>query len=261
MQPVYKSRMGIPFRSSLAAALFGFGLDSFAHADTACAPEAACVLDAVWAAALVLPDEKKDRIAPLIVETAGLAGPDLMQTWAERFEIEPSAPDTAPAAADFGWRHASSVLEQDGLDGLLSAAREKRAPLNFGRAEILLAAGQHFVSAEPAAAAKVNETLVSLAKSATKFEKPSLAHAALELAMLRCDAALFGETLPLTDAPDNLRYAFWSARLEGNVLGLLGRVRSDADDSDTRHVRQVLDGYRAILEHGYCASANTDVVD
>ncbi|MDJ0920286.1 MAG: hypothetical protein QNI84_04105 [Henriciella sp.] len=261
MQVQYKASMGIPIKSGLAAAVCAVSVSAWSHADTTCAPEAACVLDAVWAAALVLPEEKKDRIASLMVETAGLASADLAQNWADRLGTAAVEPTRRSAEPDFGWRHARNVLQQEGLEGLLTAARAKRAPLNFGRAEILLAAGQHFVSTEPAKARRVNEALASLARSASGFEQPSLAHAALELAMYRCDQAMFQQVLSLTDNPDSLRYAFWSARLSGGVGRLLDRVRSEADDEDTRHVRQALDGYRAILEHGYCPQADPDVVD
>ncbi|MEO0548814.1 MAG: hypothetical protein AAFZ91_02760 [Pseudomonadota bacterium] len=252
--------MGRSLKVTLIAACSLFGL-AVASAEGDCEPEAACVLDAVWSAALILPEDKKARVQPLFVETAALADPALMQNWADRFALEPVKAEPVDRETEFGWRHASTVLAEEGLDGLLQAAREKRAPLNFGRAEILFSAGERLIHKAPQDALRVNTALISLAGSASSFEKPSLAHAALELAMLRCDRALFADILPLTDNPLSLRYALWRARLRGNALSLLQRIRDEADDQDTRHVRQALSGYRAILEHGYCATANVDVVD
>ena len=87
---------------------------------------------------------------------------------------------------------------------------------------------------------------------ASKFEKPNLAHAAAELAMARCDADVLEQALRSTDAPRNLRYAFWRSRITGRDDALLAQVRAIDEDEDTREVRRVLDGYRAILELGYC---------
>ena len=70
--------------------------------------------------------------------------------------------------------------------------------------------------------------------------------------MARCDLETFEDARAQTDAPDNLRYAFWRARITGQDEALLARVRAIEEDQDTREVRRVLDGYRAIQEFGYC---------
>jgi len=70
--------------------------------------------------------------------------------------------------------------------------------------------------------------------------------------MGRCEAERLSRAISRTDAPNGLRYAFWQARLSGDVRDLFDRVRAVNNDEDTRYVRRVLDGYRAILEFGYC---------
>ena len=56
----------------------------------------------------------------------------------------------------------------------------------------------------------------------------------------------------LTVEPDGLRYAFWRARITGGAGALASRVRAEGGREDTRHVREALEGYGAILERGYC---------
>ncbi len=219
--------------------------------------EAVCVLDAAWGAALILPEKKRARLKPVFVMLAGQAGgPELMQHWADKLSEAPvAAPQEADSYPDFGWKNASKVIGSYGVDGLIRFAREKRAPLHYGRGDALLAAGKRMVPDNPEAAKRLNEALFELAGSASDFEQPDLANAAAELAMYRCDLANFDRAAALTRAPDNLRYAFWRTRMSGDAGALAGRVRAEADDVDTRHVRQVLDGYRAIVELGYCPAA------
>ncbi|MEC7289921.1 MAG: hypothetical protein VXW22_07535, partial [Pseudomonadota bacterium] len=106
---------------------------------------------------------------------------------------------------------------------------------------------------------EAGETLLEITRAASSFEKPNLAHAAAELAMARCDSATFEKALLYTDAPGNLRYAIWRARIGGHVTDLLGRIRSIDTDEDTREVRRVLEGYRAIQEFGYCPARNQPI--
>ena len=226
-----------------------------ARAEPACSQsELSCVLEAAWSAALVLPDEKQARIKPLIVTMAARAGdPELMQFWAEKLSEEPvTNTEETDDYPDFGWSNAQKVLGSYGVDGLIKFAREKRAPLHYGRGDILLAAGKRLLEDEPEQAKRLNTALFDLAGTASDFEKPELANAAAELAMHRCDVEHFDRATALTLAPNNMRYAFWRARMTGNSGALAERIRTEADEEDTRHVRQVLDGYRAIVELGYC---------
>ena len=217
--------------------------------------ETACVLDAAWSAALILPEDKRDRLSAAFLEIAALSGEaDVLSFWETRFD---RAAEGLRAYPDYGWSQAEPILRQSGVDGLIERARLRQAPLSFGRTDALLSAGKHLHSAHPEDALKLNEALLDLAHSASKFERPVLANAAAELAMVRCDADLFSQAVALTDAPRNLRYAFWKARLGGSALDLLEQVRSLENDRDTRDVRRVLDGYRAVLKLGYCdQSAN-----
>ncbi len=224
-----------------------------AQAEPACKQsEIACVLQAAWGAALVLPEEKQRRLQPLFLELAAHSGDaELLQTWQTRW---PDMTLDAATYPDFGWEKARKIVETEGVDTLIRFAREKRAPLNFGRSDILLSAGKRMIADQPGEAAKLNAALLELAASASDFEQPELANAAAELSMYRCDAAQFDKAMRLARDPRNLRYGFWQARLSGDLDGLLSRVREEADDSDTRHVRRALDGYRAIVELGYCAA-------
>lgn len=228
---------------------------ALARAEPGCdGSEAACVLQATWGAALVLPDEKLERIKPLIVSMASRVGePELVRFWADKLSISPGDGQKAQSTyTDFGWQNASKVIGEYGVDGLIRFAKEKRAPMNFGRGDSLLAAGKRLAKDQPAQAKRLNTALLDLIRSASAFEAPELAHAAAELAMHRCDLQMFDKATALTNAPNNMRYAFWRTRMTGNSAGLHGRVLADADAEDTRHVRQVLDGYRAIVDLGYC---------
>ena len=230
--------------------LISFGASVQAQSVDCPKSEAACVLDAAWSASLVLAEEKRDRLMPAFLEIAALSDDSKLLTfWESRFArtAEPLAP-----YPDYGWEKAGPILEQSGVDGLIERARSRQAPLSFGRTDALLSAGKHLRLEQPVAAQKINQTLIDLSASASDFERPILAHAATELAMVRCDMPMFREAIALTDAPQNLRYAFWNARIEGGAIDLLNRVRSIDNDQDTRDVRRVLDGYRAILDFGYC---------
>ncbi len=230
-----------------------------AQADTCTKTEAACVLDAAWSAALVLPQEKQERLYSAFLEIAVMTGePDVLNKWETRFG---QTAQPAPAYEDYGWQQAEPILKRSGIDGLLAEVSRSNSPLGVGRADALLAAGRHFAETNPNAAGRLFEALFGLIKPASKFERPSLAHAAAELAMIRCDAEALDKSLAYTDAPRNLRYAFWRARIEGNGIELLTRIRNIDNDQDTRDVRRVLDGYRAILELGYCNSSKSEIGD
>lgn len=219
--------------------------------------ETACLLDAAWSAALVLPEEKKVRLAPAFLEIAmGADEPDLVAYWETR--LNQTAPDTPPYP-DYGWQKAEPLLRAGGTDALIRIAKDRAEPLNFGRADALLSAGVRLREDDPEGAAALNQALLEITRAASSFEKPNLAHAAAELAMARCDSATFEKALLYTDAPGNLRYAIWRARIGGHVTDLLGRIRNIDTDEDTREVRRVLEGYRAIQEFGYCPARNQPI--
>lgn len=212
--------------------------------------EAACLLDAAWSATLNLPLEKQTRLMPAFLEIASLSGePSVLSFWENRFDQKLAASRNYP---DYGWEKAEPIIQQRGIDVLIEIASQRRDPLSFGRGDVLLSAGKHYVSTDPIIATRLNDVLLDLSTQASAFERPSLAHAAAELAMVRCDADRLSRAISRTDAPSSLRYAFWRARLSGGVRDLFDKVRAVNNDEDTRYVRRVLDGYRAILEFGYC---------
>ena len=217
------------------------------------------MLDAAWTAALVLPEEKRDQLAAPFLEIAALSDDAaLVSAWEDRFGRSVDIVQTYP---DYGWQTAEPLLASGDVEDLIARAEQRLPPLSFGRSDVLLSAGKHFRLSDPAIALRLNEALLSLLGSASAFERPSLAHAAAELAMARCDADLLAEATANTDAPNSIRYAFWRARISGDGLSLLPRVRAIESDEDTREVRRVLDGYRAILEMGYCPPVKTEIGD
>lgn len=214
--------------------------------------ETACVLDAAWSAALVLPEDKRERLAPAFLEAASNSGDAALVSFWETRLNQSARP--VPAYPDFGWEKAEPLLRAGGPARLIKVAKDRAEPLNFGRADALLSAGKRLMATDPEGAEALNEALMDLTRSASAFEKPNLAHAAAELAMARCDRARFEKALLYTDAPGNLRYVIWRARIDGDVRSLLPRIRAMDSGEDTRDVRRVLEGYRAIQEMGYCAA-------
>ena len=219
--------------------------------------EASEILQAAWGAALILPEEKQKRLAPAFLEIAMRSGDKaLVSVWESRFQR--SAEALTPHV-DYGWQTAKPILQEGGVKALINLANRRAAPLSFGRSDALLAAGRKLYASQPADARKINEAMLELISSASSFERPVLSHAAAELAMIRCDARTFGLAEMSTTAPGNFRYAFWRARIEGNALDLLDRIRAIETDQDTREVRRVLEGYRAIQEFGYCSAPNGEI--
>jgi len=228
---------------------------SWAQSARCDASETTCVLEAAWSAALILPSEKQGNLAPAFLELAQLSEEaEVINFWENRFG---QSVESLPVYPDYGWQIAEPLIETVGVEGLIEAATRRVPPLNFGRADALLSSGRHFLHSDPDSARTLNEALFELTNTASKFERPSLAHAAAELAMMRCDRDGFERAIAQTDAPRNLRYAFWRGRISGQILDLLDQVRNIENDRDTREVRRVLDGYRAILEHGYCTSSKS----
>lgn len=243
------------FSAALLACLTVTG----AHADrsNAASSEAEDVLQAAWSAALVLPEDKRARLSSAFLEIAVLSEePDLIVQWESRLgqRAEPLTP-----YPDYGWELAEPILRTGGVTQLIDLAKRKADPLTYGRADALLAAGKHLASKDPDGARKLNQALFDLVRSASSFERAVLGHAAAELAMVRCDADLMDRATGFTSAPRSLRYAFWRARITGNASGLLDRVRAIENNNDTRDVRQVLEGYRAIQELGYCGSPKSEI--
>ncbi|MEM9179296.1 MAG: hypothetical protein AAGA89_06275 [Pseudomonadota bacterium] len=225
-------------------------LPASAQPDICDKSEPACVLDAAWSAGLILPESKRMRLAQDFLEIATLArDPALLSHWEKRFDQRMADTNDYP---DYGWQKAAPILRAGGVSQLISVARSRQAPLSFGRSDALLSAGKHLYLSEPHAAEQLNEALLELARAASSFEKPVLAHAAAELAMTRCDMARMNQAIALTDAPHNLRYALWKTRVTGRWGDLLNQIRTIENDDDTRDVRRVLAGYRAILELDYC---------
>jgi hypothetical protein len=219
--------------------------------------ETACVLDAAWSAALILDEDKRLRLAPAFLEIAALSDEaDVIEKWESRFDRHVGEVQTYP---EYGWQVAEPILKAEGVDALLSLAKRRADPLNFGRADVLLSAGTHYQTTAPKTARQINQAMLEMMVTASSFEKPNLAHAAAELAMVRCDAELLENALRSTDAPDNLRYAFWRARISGKVMPILSEVRAIKNEDDTREIRRVLDGFRAILEHGYCVQQKSEI--
>lgn len=221
----------------------------------------ACILEAAWGAALLLPEDKQQSLIPVFVDTAAVAGdPALLSHWQSRLDTD--AP-LSPAASypDYGWQVAEPILKARGASGLIALARSRQPPLNFGRTDVLLSAGLRMSASRPGVAAQMNKALLDLIQDASDFEKPSLAQAAAHLAAYRCDSSSFEAALRHVDTPENLRLAFWRARLDQNLQALPDRIRNQAIESDTRHVRQVLDGYRLILEQGFCTKSDMKMAD
>ncbi|MEO1100650.1 MAG: hypothetical protein AAFW65_02270, partial [Pseudomonadota bacterium] len=98
------------------------------------------------------------------------------------------------------------------------------------------------------------EALVRRSVSDRSFERDMLAHGLAEAAMRRCELDRFDRARSMTQGPDSLRYEFWRARITGDVSYVTPRIAAEAERDDTRFVRQALEGYRAILEHGYCGA-------
>ena len=205
------------------------------------------------AAVAMLPDKKQPRLRQEIEALdARIAG---------------EAPEDAQADyPDFGWQTAEALIGSGGIDGLIGAARTKSGALRYGRAEALLAAGSRAagyhqedeaarrLAMTEGADERLNEELLSLARSAESFEKGDLAHAAARLAAERCDLARFDAARALTLAPNALRYRFWRARITGHRSGLPEAIMVAASADDSGPARQAIDGIGFLAEYGPCGT-------
>lgn len=220
--------------------------------------EAACMLEAAWQASETLPEMKQDRLRAAFVQPVSfLTGSDTRAVWKDRLRNVAME----PASGDFARTQAEAAIAAYGWQGFLQRARDGAAPLHMGRPEIMAAA----VSLAPDAGER--KKLISLmaqlagASDSRKvsgipldsFERADFGHVLAERAMRDCDLAAFDRAASLTTAPDALRYRLWRARITGGAGSLADAVREGDGSTDTRHVRQALEGYGAILALGYCA--------
>ena len=222
-----------------------------------CAPEgeAACMIETIWAAAEVLPAEKRSRLRQPLLHLVN-AGRDahLLSVWEARLG-EPIGP--APRSYEYSGEQAAYLLREEGWDGFMQRARDRDVPFNIGRPEIMAEGVRQADS--PARAREVMDLMFTLARpnvsrggGGDTFEQADFGHVLSELAMERCDLEGFDKAAAMTAKPDSLRYMIWRARITGESADLAPRILQEADAEDTRHVRQAIDGYRAILKRGYC---------
>lgn len=202
----------------------------------------------------MLPQAKRARLdAEIAALEAQIAG-----------EVRPA--NTQLAYPDYGWEAARLLVSSGGVDRLIMTARQKSGALRYGRAEALHAAGSRAagfhqddeaaqrLAMTSGAAEKLNDELLSLARSAEAFERGDLAHAAAMLAAERCDLSRFDAARAMTLAPDALRYKFWRARITGDRVGLPEAIMLAADSEDSGAARQAIDGITFLVEHGACGT-------
>lgn len=220
--------------------------------------EAGCMLEAAWQAAEALPEAKRDKLrAAFVHPVSHLAGGDNRKIWKDRLRNVP----VEPAGSDYARAQAEAAIAAFGWQGFLQRARDGAAPLHMGRPEIMAAA----VDLAPNAGErkKLIDLMVQLAGASDSrkvsgipldsFERADFGHVLAERAMRDCDLAAFDRAAALTTAPDGLRYRLWRARITGGAGSLADEIRAGDGSKDTRHVRQALEGYGAILALGYCA--------
>lgn len=214
------------------------------------------MLEAAWEAAQRLGPEKFNRLKPVFAETiAGAADPALKARWQARLAgVRPPDPPV-----NFARQTAEAAIAEYGWEGFFQRARLGQPPLNFGRPEIMSAAialapndmerGRLIDMMFDLAGAPMPGTSGRI--SPDPFERQTFAHVLAEQMMRDCRSSRFDLARIWTAAPDTIRYDLWQARIEGGAGQLAGAVRR-GDGDDTRHVRQALEGYGAILSLGYC---------
>ena len=217
--------------------------------------EAACMLEAIWVAATVLPKEKQARLARPFLETVSLSGDaHLIQEWRARL----GSPVIRPSSATpYARQKAELALAAGDWDEFLRDARAGARPFNIGRPEIMAEGAQ--LAPTASIRRRVVEAMFDLAGPRQQasgldrsFEQADFGYVLAELSMQTCDLAQFDRAVALTADPDSLRYALWRRRMTGNAGALAERIRNEADAGDTHHVRTALEGYAPILESGYC---------
>lgn len=212
------------------------------------------VLEEIWQAAFLLPEDKRARLTRPMLETVAASGDAaLLDYWEVRLDARAAAgPDTYyQSMAQPGF----DVLQAKGEATFLRRVRNGAPPFNIGRPQILSAMAIETPDAGLARRIMTEmNALVRGSASQGSFERDMLAHGLTEAAMRRCDLDRFDRARSLTQAPDGLRYTFWRARITGDAAYVTPRIAAEAERDDTRFVRQALEGYRAILEHGYCGA-------
>ena len=223
-----------------------------------CAPgqdEKSCMMQAIWEGAAGFPAEKRNRLKNLFLNTLALSGDTaLLAEWEGRPDGEAAS---QPEYPDYVRERAEAVLREADWNHFLQRAQAGLPPFNIGRPEVMAAGAR--LAPDAAMRQRVMEAMFVLAgppqpgaRPLEDFERGDFGHVLSELAMETCDLATFDRAVQLTLEPDGLRYAFWRARITGDASDLAGRVRAEADSQDTRHVREALEGYGAILQRGYC---------
>lgn len=238
----------------LGAFLSGAVLTS--EAQTICTvQDEACVLDTIWDAAERLPYDKQSRLKPNMMQLADATqDQNLIASWSRRLGVSKFSQS---AATDYAGQKASQAIKDYGWDGFVRRARSRQTPFHIGRPEVMAAGVRLSDSAQRAEQIMdLMEELavpnVSVGGGGDTFEQSDFGHALAELSMERCDLQRFDTSLELMSVSDNLRYDLWRARITGFATTALQRISSDADVDDTRHVRQAIEGYEAIVRNGLC---------
>lgn len=219
--------------------------------------EAACMLEAAWQASEALPEIKQDRVRAAFVQPVSfLTGSDARAVWKDRLRNVAME----PASGDYARTQAEAAVAAYGWQGFLQRARDGAAPLHMGRPEIMAAAVQ--LAPDAAERSKLITLMAQLAGASDSrkvsgipldsFERADFGHVLAERAMRDCDLVAFDRAAALTAAPEALRYRLWRARITGGAGRLADDIRAGDGSDDTRHVRQALEGYGAILALGYC---------
>ena len=222
----------------------------------ACPPEdeAACMMEAIWEAAGRLPPDRRTRVLPEFATLiSALPDPAMRAAWTARTGGA-SAPVRGP---DYALMTAREVIAAHGWDGFIDRAVHASPPLNTGRPEIMAAA--RALAPDRKASEDLTSLMFSLAGSPeparagrAMFEQADFGHVLAEAMMQECRGDLFAAARRFTSAPDSIRYRLWSARISGGAGRLAGSVRLGDGTNDTAFIRQAIEGYRPVLERGYC---------
>jgi hypothetical protein len=215
------------------------------------------MLDAAWAAAEALPEAKQARLKPLFAPLAQqLQDAGSEAVWQARLADTPLQEE----ASDYVRRTAEAAIREYGWEGFLLRAQEARPPLHVGRPEIMGAAIE--LATDIQQRERIIDMMFTLAGtpgrrvtggvSVNAFEHADFGHVLAERMMRDCRLAAFDRAVDMTTSPASLRYQLWRARITGGAGVLADDIRRGDADGDTRHVRQALEGYGAILSLGYC---------
>ncbi len=216
--------------------------------------EADRLVEAVLAARDRLAPEKRAGVTRVLGEAIAAAKDEAFRArWAARLDL-PVRPQAATAFADVSIR---TLMAEQGWAELVRRAETAAPPFNMGRPEAMAAALAHAPDAEARRALK--SLMFDLARTKTtrgglgdNFEKGDFGHVLAEAAMRDCDLVQFDRAVALTPVPDNLRYAFWRARIAGGADLLTTRLAKEAGEADSTPVLQAIDGLAPLLALGYC---------